>query len=117
MLNTTIRFFDLDIDSDSIRFDALIGIGNIVGLGPISIFDIDSVINGYTFNTNIPDLDAARLSFSADSFSINFDGLSTSSAQYLDITLQTSSVPEPTSLASPGLGLAGLGFARKKKAA
>lgn len=115
ILGNSFRAFDLDIDANSIRYDVLISVGNIGGLDPISLFDIDSDITGYTFNTNITGIDASRLSFSADNFDVNFDGLTTQVGQFLEITLQTASVPEPSTLAIFVLGVIGLASRRYKK--
>ena len=107
------RAFDLDISSNSFNFDVLLSVGNIGGLGPISIFDIDSIITGYKFDTNIFGMDASRLSFTSSSFDVHFDNLSTQTGQYLTINLQP--VPLPATMLLFGTGIAGLAGIRMRE--
>ena len=107
--------FVVDIGDASILFSATVGVGNISGLGPVTISDLDWVgmtgaITGFIFSTNIPGIDDLRLSFTADSFSVDFDGLNTSGGQFLQIDLTVSDVPEPATLSLFLIGLVGIGI-------
>ena len=109
---------DLDITDNSLNFDVLGGIGNIFGLGPLSIFNIDSEITGFTFDTNITGMDVSRLSFTASSFAIDFDFLTTQTGEFLNIELQLNPVPVPAAVWLFGTALIGLvGFSKRRKAA
>ncbi len=84
-------------------------------------FDVFATIDdfvGVSINpaTNLAGFDLSRLSFDANNIYINLQGLSAGAAHHvvLDIAFG-SQVPEPATLAILGLGLAGLGFSRRKQ--
>jgi hypothetical protein len=64
--------------------------------------------------TDVTGFDASRLTFDADNIFLNWQDLSYQTGNTIRIDLARSSVPEPTTLLLLGLGLAGLGFARKR---
>jgi len=78
-------------------------------------------ITGVSINvaTNMVGLDASRISFTSDSFSVNWNGLAfnTNTIVSLDFDFRGQQVPEPASIALLGLGLAAIGFSIKKKTA
>ncbi|MCB1669106.1 MAG: PEP-CTERM sorting domain-containing protein [Porticoccaceae bacterium] len=82
--------------------------------------DINNVLDdivGVSLNaaTNMAGLDLSRISFTADSFSVNWNGLAfnTSTVVSLDFQFGSQEVPEPAILWLFGLGLLGLVFSTK----
>ncbi|BAZ48815.1 hypothetical protein NIES4103_14250 [Nostoc sp. NIES-4103] len=65
-------------------------------------FDDSSILTGFILNTNMVGLDAddSRISFTADTISVNLQGLSYDTNTYIDVKFRTfvvpASVPEPS---------------------
>lgn len=81
-------------------------------------FDDNSSITGYTLDTNMGGLDASRIAFTGNTFSVNWQGLSFDTNTYVNVGFKTDS--SSTAIPTPALlpGLIGLGVAalRKRKA-
>ena len=71
--------------------------------------------SSYVLTTNFTGLDATRISFDGTALLVNMAGLAANEGDYFTFTL--ASVPEPGTLALLGLGLVGMGYARRRKAA
>ena len=111
--------------SDTNLFVDFVGAGSSWGIAAFNGFVVTDVFTGIaaftglSINgaTNMAGFDATRISFTADTISVNWQGLSfnANTIVSLDINAARAPVPEPTTLALFGLGLAGLGFARRRK--
>jgi hypothetical protein len=66
-------------------------------------------------STTLVGFDASRVSFTADSLYLNFEGLSGGDLFAKVNVSFTSAVPEPSIIALFGLGLVGIGFARRRQ--
>ena len=80
------------------------------------IGELRSIV-GIDVSTNLPGFDLDRVTFSADSISINWQGLSFDAGTRWDIDIITAAVPEPGTLALLGIGLLGMGMTRRRKKA
>ncbi|YAF93988.1 MAG: hypothetical protein AB3A66_15285 [Nodularia sp. CChRGM 3473] len=81
-------------------------------------FDDSSILTGYTLDTNMVGLEASRISFTSNTFSVNFQGLEADADTFIDVNFITSavstSIPEP-SLMIGILSISGLGCASMLK--
>ncbi|WP_414566448.1 MULTISPECIES: hypothetical protein [unclassified Anabaena] len=81
-------------------------------------FDDSSILTGYTLDTNMVGLEASHISFTSNTFSVNFQGLEADADTFIDVNFITSavstSVPEP-SLMIGILSISGLGCASMLK--
>lgn len=119
--------FDLSIDAN----DSSIVIKK---TGAYSSFGSDGTFNGWSFTdtlgaiddiiavtidtSTLVGFDSSGISFTQDSIFLNFIGIDNGTDFYfkvnVDFDSSDSSVPEPSIIALFGLGLAGLGFARRR---
>jgi len=76
--------------------------------------DLGSAITGFVLDTNIVGLDASRIAFGGDVLQLNMAGLADGGG-FVGITLLTTEVPEPASLAILGGGFAALGLLRRRR--
>jgi hypothetical protein len=112
---TSIRFFNqwLEADEDVLEFDDIYIFTGLKGQGGGNIGAVSLVTEGTPFSLT------PTATFTDDSVSIRFlqDDYSDESSELLvNLTLLAPvPVPEPSTLALFGLGLAGLSFARRKK--
>ena len=80
------------------------------------VSDPSGFITNVLFDTDIFGFDASRITFDGHSVSVNFASLSIETGQVIFLDLVTShDVPEPGTLALLGIGLFGMGQARRKK--
>lgn len=83
--------------------------------------DPDSEITGFSLVTNGSGVTNSDVSFTEDSLRIDYSGTNNSQGSTVLITLATNhnpfDVPEPGALALFGLGLAGIGYIRRRRSA
>ena len=113
-------FVDMEASSFSVVYNRAPNWANAPFNGLI-ISDMDWVgipgfITGVDVSTNLAGFNNNRVTFTANSVSINWQGLSFAIGTRWDIGLQTShKIPEPATLAFFAIGLAGLGFMMRRR--
>lgn len=117
----------LDIGDWTIRYDYVDTVGNSPfhpgfsagTFGGLVFSNLDvggSGITGLTLATNMPGLDASRVSFTTDSVSVNLQSLDLFSNTYFELTASSSDMPEPSGLVLLGTGVGGLLLLRRRRA-
>ena len=84
------------------------------------ISGIDSILSNFVVTTNFAGWDDSRFTSTADSLRFNWNGLSFDSNTFFQLAFSdgdTHQVPEPAPIALLTLGLTGIWFSRKKRAA
>lgn len=118
-------WFQVDISEDGLVEVAIKNVNLFHGASQLltftDVFDDIADFVGFDFLSSgggVTGFDQSKLSFSKDSFSLQLgQGVGWGNANVGFITAQLHVVPEPASIALLGLGLAGIGFSRKKKTA
>ena len=117
------RFIAVDISDNMIMFDWLSNVGYSTG-SPIQYYRIwnmdwvggtGSITEVNVDFANITGFDASNVTFGSDYIEVAIGGLSMNNNSFINIELNSTSVPEPSTLAIFALGIIGLASRRFKK--
>lgn len=115
-------FIEVDVEDSSITMTSIMSFP--FGTDTLTVGDLDwvdtlgEIVDTSLAVTGVNGLDASDVSFTSNSVSVVFANSNWMPGDFAAIDLVTTHavVPEPTTLALLSLGLAGLGFARRRKA-
>jgi hypothetical protein len=103
----------VNVEASQIRFEFGPDFGaggffdeHLIVFNDLDFLGTNRIISGVAVDTDLVGMDASRISFSHYSVVVNYANISYSGGQYLILTLQTSPLPEPSTLAF--VGFAGL---------
>jgi len=110
-------WYSVDVDDSSVWVDYLgtTSWTDNVNFNGLVISQIDSMLSNFVIDTNFVGWDDSRFTYADNSLRFDWQGLAFNTDTFFHIDFNDGEVPEPSIIALFGLGLIGLGFARRRK--